>query len=169
MEPVKQREGSLSGLVLKAPLVWSRSCGQETIMLSGLLKEKKRSEVCFVQLVTAYQSSPLPPQPLPCKHISAGTHREMLNGSEQLFRTRVTRQVKTKGWKRTSDRGEERQRCEWIVEVIQISKWASCIKEKSLLSLPFSQVCIPANSGLHSIGFLSGRTKTISFANIHRH
>lgn len=86
----------------------------------------------------------------------------MLNGLEQLFRTCVTCQVKTKAWKKGPQTlKEERQRCEWIVEVIQISKWASYIKNRSLPSLPFAQVCIPANSRVHSPGLVIERTKGV--------
>lgn len=49
-------EKSLALLVLKALLVLTMCCVQETIMLS-IFKKEKRSEVCFVQLVTAYQPS----------------------------------------------------------------------------------------------------------------
>ena len=73
-------ESDLGSIILKAPFVWTMRCVQESIRLWDVLKEEReRSEVCFVQLVRAYQPSFLLfPTLSPFKHIRTGTHTEII-------------------------------------------------------------------------------------------
>lgn len=139
-------------------------CPGESIRLWGLFKRRKREIRSLFCSTCQSLSAFFPPLPHP---VPLQTHkrRNTYRNTEWLgvaIQNTCDQTSKNKGMQKGPQTEEKKDK--GVKRLLRLFRSAFHIKNKDSPSLPFPQVCIPANSGLHSIGLVTERTKTISFA-----